>query len=81
MLSGDTLRASGEFMLIDAEASWDQYDIRRSHEGPEEVYDLSTGLVVVLNGSPLRGHFVEEAQQAAKLLNQDRARPARGALH
>ncbi|MGJ7039654.1 hypothetical protein J2Y63_002912 [Shinella sp. BE166] len=65
-------------MLIKHESELDQYDIRRSPVGQWEVYDLSTGLVVVLNGSPLRGLYVGEAHQAAGLLNEEQARHARG---
>jgi hypothetical protein len=68
-------------MLIDFKAGLDQYDIRMSRAGQWEVYDLSTGLVVVLNGSPLCGLFVEEAHQAAQLLNEERARRARETMH
>lgn len=68
-------------MLIDHDSDLDQYDIRKSPAGQWEIYDLDTGLVVVLNGSPLHGLFVEEAQQAAELLNQERKRRMPGAIH
>ncbi len=68
-------------MLVDIEADVEEYDIRRSSTGQWEVYALSSGLVVVLNGSPLRGLFVEEAYQVAELLNEEQARRARGTLH
>ncbi len=68
-------------MLIEHESELDQYDIRRSPAGQWEVYDLSTGLVVVLNGSRLRGLYVEEAHQAAGLLNEERALQARRRTH
>ena len=68
-------------MLVDIEADVEEYGILRSLTGQWEVYALSTGLVVVMNGSPLQGLFVEEAYQAAELLNEEKARRARGTLH
>ena len=68
-------------MLVEIEADVEEYGIRRSLTGQWEVYALSSGRVVVLNGSPLCGLFVEEAYEVAELLNEEQTRRARGALH